>query len=329
MSRARRIHEAARRVFASRPPLRLLLSIRRGHERLLSLCALLSLLAAPRPARADPTTLKPVPPKIGKPLSTRPENGYWSVGDPRWFLATKSDLGFFYVRPHLAFGYGLPHWFWAGVDLSAMSTIEFAGVYGGVRASSPLVDLAFGVRESFAYLRPFLAPRASYDYDDVAGAPGNKARYWAWEAEAVGVVPLPYSAILIDYVAIKALDAPADQYLYDESYRAIVANPFFQVLRFAAVGRFLHEGSLKVGVLTEYLFSTGREQSVVRVGPVTALQLTDHLEALATFTVAALSPDSLGLALGSYGLAGFRYRWATGEKEPKFPWQGSFVPGGK
>jgi hypothetical protein len=283
-------------------------------------------VVTPRAARADATTFKPVPPKLLKPLNARPENGYWSVGEPRWFLASKSDLGFFYVRPHVAFGYGLPHWFWAGIDVNAMSTIEFGQFYGGVRASSPLLDLTFGMRDSFAYKRPFLAPHASFNYDDVTYAPGPKARYWAWEAEAVAVVPLPYSGILIDYVAVETLDVPGDRYVYDESYRAIVGKPFFQVLRIAPVARILPEGALKLGVLTEFLFSTGREKGVFRMGPVAALQLTDHLEALATLSMAVSSPDSMGLPLGAYGLAGLRYRWATGETAPKFPWKGSFVP---
>lgn len=278
---------------------------------------------APRSARADATSFKAMPKEA---VAIRPENGYWSVGEPRWFLASKSDLGIFYVRPHLAAGYGLPHWFWAGVDVNAMSTIEFGQVYAGVRASSPLLDVTFGVRDSFAYLRPLLVPAASYNYDEVAHAPGPKARYWAWEAEAIAVVPLPYSGLLIDYVAVRTLDVPGDRYVYDESYRAIVGKPFFQVLRLAPVARLLAESALKVGVLTEYLFSTGRDKPVFRVGPVAALQLTDHLEALATLSMAVYSPDSLGLAMGAYGLAGLRYRWATGEPDPKLPWKGSFVP---
>jgi hypothetical protein len=94
----------------------------------------------------------------------------------------------------------------------------------------------------------------------------------------------------------------------------------------APVARLLPESALKVGVLTEYLFSTGRDKPVFRVGPVAALQLTDHLEALATLSMAVYGPDSLGLAMGAYGLAGLRYRWATGEPDPKLPWKGSFVP---
>lgn len=260
------------------------------------------------------------------PAKVRPSLGYWSEGTPRWFLSTKSDLGTFYAKPYLSGGYGLPHWIWVGADLNAISTLEFGQVYGGVRASSPLLDLAFGARNTFAYQKPFLAPRPSFHDEDVLSGPGPKARYWAWEAEAVGIVPLPYSAILVDYIAVETLDVPGNRFVYDESYRAVVGKPFFQVLRVAAVARFLRESALKIGVLTEYLFDTGRPEGVFRMGPAAALQLTDHLEALCTLSLAVTSPDSLGLALGAYGLAGVRYRWATGEPEPKLPWQGPMIP---
>jgi hypothetical protein len=62
------------------------------------------------------------------------------------------------------------------------------------------------------------------------------------------------------------------------------------------------------------------------MGPAFALQLTDHLELLGTLSVAVASPDTLGLALGAYGLGGVRYRWATGEPDPKLPWAGAMIP---
>jgi hypothetical protein len=265
-------------------------------------------------------------PTQGPPKEPRPENGYWSAGKARWFLSSKSDLGTFYAKPYFSGGYGMPHWFWAGADVNAISTLEFGQVYGGLRASSPLLDIAFGVRDTFAYQKHFMLPSPSFRDEDVLGGPAAKARYWAWEAEAVGIIPLPYAAILVDYIAVRTLDVPAGRYVYDESYRAIVANPFFQVVRVAAVARFLRESALKVGVLGELVTSTGRSKPVFRVGPAAALQLTDHLEALCTLSVAVSSPDKLGLALGAYGLAGLRYRWATGEPAPKLPWQGAIIP---
>jgi hypothetical protein len=210
--------------------------------------------------------------------------------------------------------------------VNAITTLEFAQAYAGVRASSPILDLAFGVRDTASFGKPFLVPRSSFGREDVLEATGSGARYWAWEAEVVAVAPLPYSALLLDFIAVRTLDVPEGSYLYEESYRAVVAKPLFAVLRVAAVARLLREDALKVGVLSEVVFASGRAKEVVRIGPAGALALTDHLEALGTLTLAVSGPDTLGLALGAYGVAGLRYRWATGEPEPKAPWRGSFVP---
>jgi hypothetical protein len=255
----------------------------------------------------------------------RPKNGYWSLGEPRWFLSSKSDVGGIYVKPYISAGYGLPHWIWAGVDANAITTPEFGQFYTGLRGSTPIFDLALGVRDTYSYQRGFLAPRSRYVVADLQNY-GDNAHYWAWEGEVVGVIPLPYSAILLDYIAVGVLNRPAGKYLYEESYRAVVGKSLFHVVRVAAVARLLREDALKLGVLAELVTGTGRGESVVRMGPAASLQLTDHLEMLGTLSLKVASPDRLGLALGAYGVSGFRYRWATGERAPKAPWQGRLIP---
>lgn len=260
------------------------------------------------------------------PGKSRPEYGYFSAGEPRWFISTQSDLGTPYLKPYLSAGYGKPHWIWAGVDVNAVLTLEMVQPYAGLRASSPLFDLSFGVRDTWSFYRPLLVPAATYSYSDVQDAPGSNARYLAWEAEAVGVVPLPHAALVADLIAVKLLDVPSSRYLYEESYRAVVADGTYAVLRLIAIARLLRENALNIGVLGEHVFETGRNQPVTRLGPVVILQLTDHLQALGTITLPLVSPDSLGPILGSYAIAGLRYRWATGELDPKLPWEGPLIP---
>jgi hypothetical protein len=292
--------------------------------------------SAPTPSRATEPAIAPepadatgekapdtsVPPSPGK----RPENGYWSVGEPRWFVSTKSDVGTPYLKPYLSAGYGLPHFIWAGLDVNSITTLEFTQVYAGVRAATPVLDFAFGFRDTWSFNKPFLAPKQAYSSSDVLDTPGPRTRYWAWEAEVVGILPLPYSAIVADLIFVKTLDVPQGMYVYEESYRAIVAKPLYGVFRAAVVARVLREGALKFGPLFEYVFSTGRERDVYRVGPAAAFQLTDHLEVQGALTLAVSSPDPLGLVLGAYGVAGLRYRWATGESAPKLPWRGELIP---
>ena len=258
--------------------------------------------------------------------TSRPENGYWSDGGkPRWFLAQRSEVGPPYFKPYVSAGYGLPHWIWAGVDVNAIVTPEMAQLYAGVRAATPLLDLAFGLRDTWSFSKPLLAPADRFSGADVDGAPGPSLRYLAWEGEAVAILPLPYSAVGADFIAVHTLDVPPDRALYDESYRVIVDDPMFFNLRMGAVARLLREDALKVGFLCEYLFGTGRGQTV-RVGPVAMLQLTDHLDVNATVTMPVHSPDDLGLVLGTYAAAGLRYRTATGEKRPEPPWGGRIIP---
>lgn len=272
--------------------------------------------------------LIPVPEHARDP-DYRPANGYWSVGEPRLFLSTKSELGVPYTKPYFSVGYGWPHWIWTGVDVNAIITTEVAEIYSGLRLASPVLDLAFGIRDNWSFDKPWLAPRDSFNRDQVLKAPGPLARYAALEGEAVGVLPLPHAALAVDFVVVDVLDMPEDKYLYEESYRLITKNRLFFVARGLALARILPENSLAVGVLTEFGFNTGRSSTVLRVGPVMMLQITDHLALNMGFTLKVASPDHLGLTLGAYGVAGFRYTWATGERRPQFPWQGDIIPLGQ
>lgn len=256
----------------------------------------------------------------------RPENGYWSVGEPRFFAAQRTEIGTPYAKPYVSAGYGMPHWIWTGVDVNAILTMDCLQLYGGVRAATPVLDLAFGVRDTFSFGKPFLDPDMRFTANKLDGAPGPNARYWAWEGEVVGTIPLPYAAIIGDFIAIGMMDKPKGVFVYDESYRAIVADDLFFVMRVGAVARFLNEFSLKVGVLAEHVFGTGRGEPVTRIGPAASLQLTDHLDINAVLTVAVSGPDDLGLVHGSYGVAGIRYRSATGERRPAWPWQEQVIP---
>ena len=280
-------------------------------------------LTAPR-AHAQSILTKPT--EHANDPDYRPENGYWAEGVPRWFVSTKTEVGTIYTKPYFSFGYGLPHWIWAGIDVNAIVTTSFADVYGGARLASPIFDVAFAVRDTWSFDKPFLMPRASYSRSDVLDAPGDKSRYLVLEGEAQAVLPLPHAALVGDFVMVNYLDLPRDMYLYEENYRLITSSKLFYVARLAAVARFMHENAMKVGLLAEYGFHTGRDKGVWRLGPIMSLQVTDHVALNLGFTLKVSSPDNLGLTLGAYGIAGFRYTWATGERRPELPWQGDLIP---
>ncbi len=256
----------------------------------------------------------------------RPGDGYWSDAKPRLFVSSHSELGLLYAKPYFSLGYGTPHWIWAGVDLNAIVTPELVQGYFGLRAATPILDFSFGARDTASFNKSFLTPASRLVSRDVLHGPGPNARYWAWEAEVVGTVPLPHAALVGDFIAVHTLDVPTGRYVYDESYRAVVKDSLFYVLRMAAVARLANENALKLAVLAECVFGTGRGRDVWRIGPAAALQLTDHVEAMAVLTLNVSSPDALGLVLGAYGAVGIRYRWATGEKKAALPWSGPLIP---
>lgn len=260
------------------------------------------------------------------PAAQRPENGYWSVGTPRWFVSTRSEAGLVYAKPYFSAGYGLPHWIWGGVDVNAITTLEMGQVTGGLRAATPVLDLSLQLRDTWSYAKPFLEPADDFSRQDVLDAPGENARYSAFEGELTAIAPLPHFALVGSLIMVRLFEVPKGRYVYEENYRLVVKDSSFFVLRLTPVVRLLREKALNVGVITEYAFSTGRDGAVFRMGPVAALQLTDHLQILAGFSLAVASPDQLGLTLGAYGIAGFRYNWATGEKNPKLPWEGYVIP---
>ena len=123
---------------------------------LVAIASLVAVSVWPCPiALADAVQL-PIATANAEPGAPRPSNGYWSEGEPRPFVSAKIELGIPYAKPGFSFGYGMPHWLWAGVDVNAISTLEFVQTYAGVRAASPFLDLAFGARDTWSYGKAFV-----------------------------------------------------------------------------------------------------------------------------------------------------------------------------
>jgi len=273
---------------------------------------ILASLATPA-ARAQPPS-EPVEP---------PPRSYWEPGRPRLFLQSRFDIGLNFGKGTVSTGYGLPHWIWIGPEVFAISTTEFGAIYGGVRASSPILDIAFGYRNNYSYRRTFFAPRDTYTKHDVDEEGRPNARYLTWELELSGLVPLFGGYAIWAADLDKILDAPPDVAVYEESNRVIVDTPWLLGLRAGYLYPITGNGGnggIKLGAVVDYVIQPNRMgKNTIRVGPIGLITLTDHLEilGLATFTVA--SPDDLGFFLGTWAVACFRYKWATGERHPHFP----------
>ncbi len=234
----------------------------------------------------------------------------WQSEKNTWFLASASDVGIVYVRPHATLGWGAPFWQFVGLDTYAITTPSFAAAYVGVRASLPWLDVQWGYRGTYAFDRRLLPPRSEYRADDLHLSDGDKrSTYGVIELEITPAVPVLHGALFAE-IHPMWFNAPRDVYLYEEIMRAVVDSRFAMRTRLGYLYQPDDDGMIKVGAMLEYMVTPGRPKNVARVGPVVLVGLSKHIEGLATATFAVSSPDDLGLYEGTYGFIGLRARFA-------------------
>lgn len=231
-------------------------------------------------------------------------------------MAAAFDVGVPYAQAQLFAGYGKPHWQWAGLEARASTTMSYAAGFLGLHGVLPFLDGSIGVRDTYAYDRSFLLPRARHGNEDIESAHGANARYLALDLELSGVVPVPGGFLAWDAFATRTLDAPAERELYEELLRVIMRPPIAAQLRF---GYALRVASSSFGPVADLLAIPHREGPVVRVGGAAEVPITDHLRAEALLTIVVRSPDGLDVLDGAAGVLGVRYQWASGEQSPRFP----------
>lgn len=248
----------------------------------------------------------------GVSRADRPEKKYsaWQSDEHTLFVASASDVGVVYFRPHLTAGWGAPFWQFVGVDAYAISTNSFAAGYVGWRASLPWLDVQLGYRRTHAYNRQFLVPRALYtDTDLDLPDGGERSSYEVIELEITPAVPLFHGAAFVE-IHPMWIQAPRDRYVYEEVLRAVTDSYFAMRTRLGYVYSFGESGSVKLGGMIEYLVLPQRPSNVTRVGPVILISVSKNVEVLGTITMVLSSPDELGIYQGSYGLLGMRLRLA-------------------
>jgi hypothetical protein len=261
----------------------------------------------------------PLVPPLDKPTTpgAAPKHSYWEGTKPRWFVSGNLEGGV-YLKPQIRVGYGQPHWMWVGIEAYPVITPGFAGGYAGIRGTLPVLDLRFGVRDSFSFDRSYLTPKASYVAADVDHAHDHaRSHYMTIEGGITGVVPLPGSFLVANVDAYYLPDVPKGLDVYEESLR-VVARPNWVIgnrLAYAVkIGK-----SIKAGALGELVVVPGRDAVTWRVGPAACVSITDHLDGMFALTVPVSSPDHLGLMQGAFGVLGLSYAWATGDERPHFP----------
>ncbi|WP_437677332.1 hypothetical protein [Sorangium sp. So ce131] len=289
-----------------------------------TLAALTALaLAAVRAGAQDVADL---PPSISAPPPSTPgidlleKRSYWArSAGARPFVSAVLELGVIYYRPTLAIGVGRPHWSWVGVEGYASITPDGGAEYVGLRAALPSVELRAGARYVFSTSQYFLEPQASYTRRDTELMLGPKSRYVAGEVEISGSTPLLGGSLFGVATGYAVLGTPQGFHLYEEALHAVMEPPFLYRARIGFLGEMDEYGELRLGAAAEVIGNPGRGSAVVRIGPMLAISLTHHLDAVGTVMVVAATPDRLGLLGADLGQLGLRYRWATGDRWPEFP----------
>ncbi|WP_437976218.1 hypothetical protein WMF11_01815 [Sorangium sp. So ce295] len=260
------------------------------------------------------------PPPVPSGIDLLQKRSYWArSAAARPFVSALMDLGVIYFRPSLALGVGKPHWSWLGIEAYTSVSPNGGAEYLGLRAALPGVEIRGGARYAFSTTQYFLEPRASYTRRDTELMQGPPSRYVAAEIEVSGSTPLLGGSLFGVATGYAVLGTPEGFYLYEEALHAVMKPPYLYRARLGYMAEMDRFGELRLGAAAEVLGNPGRDSLVVRIGPVLAVSLTHHLDAVGTVMVVAATPDQLGLLGADLGQLGLRYRWATGDHWPEFP----------
>ncbi len=237
----------------------------------------------------------------------------WSTGPSRWFVSTKSDVGFAYLRPRLATGYGRPHYTWGGVEANPILSSTATGGYAGLHLEHPVAELRGGALYFYSFRRSFLPLQDSYDRRDVELIiDGQRANYVAWSAELELNIPIGFGEIHGESEGIRVARAPRERATYLESIPAVIHGRWAvrQQVGYSFPIRAISGFSL--GAVGEAIYIPERDNTLIwRGGAIVRWWLYDTLQLRVTFIPVISSPDRLGLQGGDFGEVGLRHYWAS------------------
>jgi hypothetical protein len=236
----------------------------------------------------------------------------WGAGPARTFVSTTVDVGFIYLRPRVALGYGKPFTSWVGVEANPIVTSAELAIYGGVRLELPYFDFRLGPRFFRAFDHTYLDDQPSFTRLELETANGPQATATTYEAEVDLSIPVGPGDIVgrgsISYVT----GVPAGQDVFEETLHIIVRPPWVWRGRLGYAFRFGAYGQHSVGLVAEVLDVPMRADALtVRAGPLLRFVLSRRVELRGSFVIPVLSPDSIGIVGGDFAELGVRYRWAS------------------
>lgn len=268
-----------------------------------------------RPAFADepsppPATFAPAPPAVAlRPLPPRED-----TSQPRVFVSTMVDVGFLYLRPRVAFGYGIPFFQWFGVEANPIASTSYVGGYLGVRGALPWIDLRGGARVMQQIQRSFLAEQEDGHYsrrDAEDRSVDDNADYVELETELSASFDVGPGDLVAVFTATLLLGVPDGQLVFEDTMRVIANAPGFWRARLGYTLAFGPKRALRLGPVFDLIGLPGRDALVLRGGAVVSVKLWPNLEVRASLVPALASPDELGIAGGDFAHLGVRWTWAT------------------
>jgi hypothetical protein len=187
---------------------------------------------------------------------------------------------------------------------------EGVGVYAGLRAALPYIDLRVGGRYRYTFWRSFLDPMEHYTREDIEMLDNPHSQYLSWEAELTGTIPVGFGAVLLELAGTAVTGVEEGLFVYEETVRAVVDPPWVWRGLLGYSISLLPENALRLGVAGQVVGVPGRDVYIYRAGVIARMKLAYNLELRGTFLPAVYSPDSLGLASGDSFQLGVRYLWA-------------------
>ena len=255
----------------------------------------------PTPSATNPTTSAPAATEF-----------YWSKGERRPFISGKASVGLATARLSLAAGYGMPHWFWGGIEASGYVSPYFGAAQGGLHLDALAAELMINLRHT-----------ASFEYGPIARVPSvgkneleqnkNKLGYNSLDVSLWGY--LPYRDVLLgwEFTIVRPFNV-GDSLIFEEYQRVVVGQNGVFTTKLSPMARLATKRAVYVGILAEQLSLLGRTKTMVlRIGPSVWGNLGDHWSVFGCWGVPVRSPDDLGAWIGSYAYLSLAYAFASGE----------------
>lgn len=274
-----------------------------------------SVAEGPRPVPAETTAAPSSSPAVaaGSDSGTRQSSTIksWSEGKSRPFLATRTDLGFLFLKPRASVGYGKPHFIWAGGDFNPLVSGRSIGGYLGGRLAHPNADLRVGGRYLYSFNRSFLEPRDSYNHVTVESLEGPHASYLSWEAEFTYGIPIGFGSFFGEIAGTIVTAVDDGFYVFEDEINAVVAPPYVWRKRVGYSLAFGFRRAIRLGFVGEVVGIPKRDALIYRAGAQLSLRMSPQFQVRMFAIPVVSSPDKLGAAGGDAFAIGIRYRWAT------------------